>query len=119
MGATYLVLIGSLAVTGAQFGNTKPEPPQSATPGSELAPQSKHPFTRIFPAPRQDPSTGPRVVPRAQDSTPKPTMEPRVVCGMVVVPVGPAADPLMVRRPPSERQPDYKIRKIAPTICNE
>jgi hypothetical protein len=118
MGVTYLVLVGSLVVAGAHAASTKPEP-QTSTPWSELARQRKQPYTRIFPAPRPNSSTRTFVVPVPQDSTPKPTMEPRVACGMVVVPVGPEADPKMVRRPTAEPQPDFKIRKIAPPICNE
>lgn len=119
MGVTYLVLVGSLAMAGAQAAGTRPDPPQNPTPGSELAPQRKQPYTRIFPAPQPNPSTRTFVVPVPQDSIPKPTMEPRVVCGMVVVPVGPGADAKMIRRPTTDPQPDFKIRKIAPPICNE
>ena len=118
MGVTYLVLVGSLAMAGAQAASTTPEQ-QTATSGSELAPQRKQPFTRIFPTPRQNPSTLRFGVPVPQNSTPKPTMQPRVVCGMVVVPVAPAADAKMVKRPTADVQPDFKIRKIAPPICNE
>jgi hypothetical protein len=118
MGITDLVLVGSLAVAGAQAGGTKPDPPQAAAPESELAPQRKQPYTRIFPAPHPNPSTQTFVVPGPKDSTPKSTIEPRVVCGMVVVPVGPEADAKMVRRV-TDTQPDFKIRKIAPRICNE
>ena len=44
---------------------------------------------------------------------------PRVICGMVVVPVKPSADPKMVVKSRSNPKTEYRIRKIAPQICNE
>ena len=118
MGALHLVLIGTLTVAGSQGISPKSEPPQSQTPGSELSPQGKNPWARIFPAPPQDPSRRPPVGPLPQNPTLNQDKQPRVVCGMVVVPVKPDLDPRMVvtRRDP---QPEYKIRKIAPQVCNE
>jgi hypothetical protein len=47
-------------------------------------------------------------------------MPSRIVCGTIVVPVKPDADARMIIRPPKDgKQPEYKIRKIAPPMCNE
>lgn len=45
-------------------------------------------------------------------------LQPRVVCGTVVIPVKPDADARMIVRLPKDNK-DYKIRKIAPPMCNE
>jgi hypothetical protein len=51
--------------------------------------------------------------------TAKPEQRPRVVCGMVVIPVSPAADPKMVVQSKDAPKPDFKIRVIEPRICNQ
>lgn len=118
MGATHVVLIGTLAIGASQSVSPKPEPPQRHAPESELVPPRKSPYTRIFPAPPQDPSSPTRVVPLPQNANQE--MQPRVVCGTVVVPVKPDADARMIIRPPKDDpQREYKIRKIAPRMCSE
>lgn len=42
-------------------------------------------------------------------------LEPRVVCGMTIIPVPPTADTRMAKPVPSDVS--YHIRKVAPTIC--
>ena len=58
--------------------------------------------------------------PIPQPGTPAPApsdvrLEPRVICGMTVVPVTPSADPGMVRTVPSDTR--YHIRSIPPSLC--
>jgi hypothetical protein len=117
MGATHLVLIGTLAVAVSQGVSPKPESPQPQVPETELAPPGKSPYMRIFPAPPQDPSSRTPVDPLSQNANQDPQL--RIVCGTVVIPVKPDADARMIIRPNSDSQPDYKIRKIAPRMCNE
>ena len=118
MGATHVVLIGTLAITVSQGIRPSPEAPQPRAPESELVPPGKNPYTRIVPAPPHDPSSRTFVVPPGQ--TANQDTQPRVVCGTVVVPVKPDADARMIMRPRKDgTQPDYKIRKIAPRMCNE
>jgi hypothetical protein len=117
MGPTHVVLVGILAVAASQGTSPKPESPPPV-PESELVPPGKSPYSRIFPAPPQDPRSRNQAVPLPQSANPD--TQPRVVCGTVVVPVKPDADSRMIVRPPKDGpQPDYKIRKIAPRICNE
>ncbi len=118
MGALHLILIGTLTVAGSQGISPKSEPSQSQTPEREPSPQGKNPWGRIFPAPRQDPSRRRPVGPLPQNPPLNQDKQPRVVCGMVVVPVKPDLDPRMVVTS-RDQQPEYKIRKIAPQVCNE
>ena len=117
MGATHLVLIGTLVVAGSQGLTPRSASQQARTRSSELVPPGKDPYARIFRGVPQDPSSPSRVVPLPESQMVK-QAKPRVVCGMVVVPVKPDADARMVIRP-NEPQPEYKIRKISPKLCNE
>ena len=117
MGVTHFLLIGTLAVAGGQGVAPKPESAQSPAPGIELVPPGKDPYARIFPAPRQNPSSGTPSLHQVPNSNQE--LQPRVVCGTVIVSVKPEADAKMVIRPMNDPQMEYKIRKIAPRICNE
>jgi hypothetical protein len=118
MGVTHVVLIGTLAVAGSQGFSRKPESAQPQVPATELVPLGKSPYNGIFRAPVQDPSLRNRVVPVPQNKTAE--MRPRIVCGMVVIPVKPDADPRMVVQAPKDDRPrEYKIKKIVPRLCNE
>jgi hypothetical protein len=52
-------------------------------------------------------------------STNRRDQQPRVVCGMVVIPVTPDLDPKMLVQPKNEAKTDYKIRAIEPKVCNK
>jgi hypothetical protein len=54
-------------------------------------------------------------------STNRRDQQPRVVCGMVVIPVTPDLDPKMLvqPKPKNEAKTDYKIRAIEPKVCNK
>jgi hypothetical protein len=119
MGVTHFVLVGTLTVAGSQGLSPKSESPQSQAPGAAFSPQGKNPYARIFPAPPQDPSSRPRFVPLPEKPTLNQDTQPRVVCGMVVVRVRPDADARMVIRTSNDPVPEYKIRKIAPQVCNK
>jgi len=118
MGVTHVVLIGTLAIAGSQGISRKPQSGQPEVPARELVPPGKSPYHRIFRAPAQDPSLRNRGVPVPQNKNAE--MQPRVVCGMVVIPVKPDADPRMVvQAPADDKQREYKIKKIVPRLCNE
>jgi hypothetical protein len=119
MGATHLVLIGTLALTGGQAAGQTPEPSQSGRPETELVAPGKDPYRQIFQAPHPDRSSRTFAGQLPEKSAEKQDMQPRVVCGMVLVPVNPDADPKMIVRPKDDPQPEYKIRKIVPRMCNE
>ena len=112
IGLTHLALVGTVAVAGAQ--GTVPAPQVS---DKGLVPQGKDPYAKVFQTLQDD-----KARQDLRDVTPSRwpnAARPRVVCGMVVVPVKPSADPKMVVQPKPGAKPEYSIRKIAPQICNE
>jgi hypothetical protein len=52
-------------------------------------------------------------------STPKRDMQPRVICGMVTIPVTPDLDAKMVVARKADSKTESKIRVIEPQICNK
>jgi hypothetical protein len=46
------------------------------------------------------------------------TRQPKIVCGMLVVPADPSIDPKMRITPPQDPNVEYKIRAIEPPMCN-
>jgi hypothetical protein len=101
---------------------------QSAIPrllveGEPVAAASPQPL-QTSPAPEKDPFKRLFVVPPAQDGGAQPDArltggQPRVVCGMTLVPAKPEVDPKMVRPREPEPNREYKIRTISPRICRE
>jgi hypothetical protein len=84
------------------------EPPASPL----LAPPTKDPFSGIFVAPKAL-----RTLPHQPlRSTEKP---PRVVCGMVLIPVNPNVDPKIAVEPRRKPNVEHKIRVLTPQVCRE
>jgi hypothetical protein len=111
------VLLGGLLAIAAQVTVSEVPRPPAADSASDLVTQGKNPYARIFRAPQRGPIA--RSVPEVPNRQSQ-DMHPRVVCGTVVVPVKPDSDAKMVVSPNTGvPQPEYRIRKIAPTICNE
>lgn len=108
MGPMHILLVGTLAV-GAQTTSSQIRQPQAADSANVLVNEGKQPYAQIF---RQ---------PVPQNPNLNRDMQPRVVCGTVVVPVKPDWDAKMIVAPKETGRPhpEYRIRKIAPTICNE
>jgi hypothetical protein len=86
-----------------------------------VPPPTKAPFEAIFQAPTpQDPDVLLRLKSLAAART-------EVSCGLTMVQVDPDLDPKIRRElPPAAgqkpnliRQPDFKIRRITPTVCRE
>ena len=118
MAAIQLVLVATLAVAGGQ-GAAKPESPQPTVQQPELVPPARRPYSGIFHALPQNPLSQLPAVPLAQGAFGKSQPHPRVVCGTVVVPVQPDVDTKMIVRLQGDPSREYRIRKIAPQMCNE
>ena len=119
MGVPHLVLIGTLVVAAGQGLYSQAKLEQPAERGRDQFAPGKNPYRRIFPAPPADPPTKPRFVPLPQTLNAGREGQPRIVCGMAVVQVTPAADPKMIVQPKQDPKPDFKMRTIAPRVCNE
>ena len=114
MAITSMVLIGALTMLamgqGVQSLGGGKAPQRNA--GNDVS----RPYQKVFTAP--EPGRGVQVQAAPEIVTAEPSQQPRVVCGMVVVPVTPALDPKMVApTPKSDPNVDYKIRVIEPRIC--
>lgn len=91
---------------------------ETSAPQRNAGDHVSRPYQKIFTAPKpQEPA---QVQAAPEIPIPVPSDQPRVVCGMVVVPVTPALDPKMVAQVP-KRDPkvEYKIRVIEPGMCKE
>ena len=69
-----------------------------------------NPYKNLFQSPDL------KQVARAQASSPPPSAQPRVVCGMSVIPMDPNIDPkIFVPRPADPTR--YPMRVVPPTVC--
>lgn len=118
LGSMHVLLAGTL-VLGAQTVSSPGRQSQVPDSANVLVNQGKNPYAEIFRRPQRGAISQP--VPVPQKLNLNRDMEPRVVCGTVVVPVKPDSDAKMIvtRKDNGVPQPEYRIRKIAPTICNE
>jgi hypothetical protein len=118
MGPMHILLVGTLAV-GAQTTSWPVRQPEAADSANVLVSQGRNPYEQIFRRPQRE--AIPQPVPVPLNPNLNRDMQPRVVCGTIVVPVKPDSDAKMIvtRKNNGVPQPEYRIRKIAPTICNE
>jgi hypothetical protein len=97
------------------------QPPTGAPP--IVPPSKKAPFENLFqngPQNPPDPDVAARLVEQLAEKT-------KVVCGLTMSQVDPNLDPKIRRDVPAApaqkpnliRQPDFKIRRITPTVCRE
>ena len=96
------------------------QPSQDRSP--LVPPSTKAPFrvTFLYPAPPQDPDALLRLKELVVTDT-------KVSCGLTMVRVDPKVDPKIRRELPRQagqlpnllRQPDFKVRRITPTVCRE
>jgi hypothetical protein len=126
--------LGLVLATGALVGKLPPgegqtppfavvqlQPPAGAP--SIVPPPKKAPFENLFQNPPQNPpapdvATG--LVEQLADKT-------KVVCGLTMSQVDPNTDPKIRRdvpaataqKPNLNKQTDFKIRRITPTVCRE
>jgi len=114
----HVLLVGTLAL-GAQTISSPIRQPQVPDSANALVNQGKNPYAQIFRRPQRGAIAQPLPIP--QNPNLNGDMAPRVVCGTVVVQVKPDSDAKMIvtRKDNGLPQPEYRIRKIAPTICNE
>ena len=57
--------------------------------------------------------------PQTREMTRSTDVQPRIVCGMIVVPVTPDADPKIVVSPKPDSNVQYKMRVLSPRVCRE
>ncbi len=97
------------------------QPPAGAS--SLVPPSKKATFENLFqtlPQSPTDPDVAARLVEQLSEKT-------KVVCGLTMVQVDPNLDPKIRlerplpagQKPNLIRQPDFKIRRITPTVCRE
>ena len=109
------VVVGVLGITGAQIPAVQEPAAQLApesSPNPLLVSQGKNPFGNIFIRPGTQPDV-------SRSAGPSGDPQPRIICGMIVVPVNPAADPKMVVSPKPASKVEYKIRVLSPRVCRE
>ena len=113
-----LVVVGALTVVAVGQG-------LSATRGGHPSDRLNardasvaRPYQRLFITP-PEPGKAVQVQLPPEVLTRNPNPQPRVVCGMVVVPVTPAVDPKMIAPSRNDPKVEYKIRAIEPRICHE
>ena len=118
MPVTSMLLIGAMSMVAIGQGVQSLGREKSVSQRNAGRPISR-PYQRLFTTPEPEPGkTAQMQVPPKVVMT-EINQQPRVVCGMVVVPVTPAVDPKMVAQSKNDANVDYKIRKIQPRICNE
>jgi len=116
LGLTYFALAGTVAFAAA--AGAQGTVPAAQVSGASIVPQGKDPYAKVFRA-LQD-YKAPQDLRGATPPSAADVSQPRrVVCGMVVIPVKPSADPKSVVKPKPDPKIEYSIRKIPPQLCNE
>jgi hypothetical protein len=126
--------LGLLFATGATAGRlplwerqTTPsavvqvQPPPGAP--SIAPPSKKAPFENLF----QNRPTDPPDADKAAELVERLTAQTKVVCGLTMTQIDPNTDPKIRRdlpattaqKPNLNKQPDFKIRRVTPTVCRE
>jgi hypothetical protein len=112
MGARTSVLLltvcAGVAVSVAALSAQRPQPP--LFPGQPVPPPRAAP---LFPVP-------PLTLFPPNDANAVPNLQPRVVCGMTLIPAPPSVDPKIAGKEQNEkpRNPTaYTIRPVQPSIC--
>lgn len=114
-----LPLGGAAAQESSPVAVVQVQPPQNA-PG--IVPPSKKPPALFRIQPEPTPGQAPPNV-----AVLPPAGNPHVVCGLTMWQVDPETDPKIRQsappapgqKPNAIRQPDFKIRRIAPTVCRD
>ncbi len=102
------------------FAVVQPQPPAGAP--SIAPPSKKPPFENLFQTPPQNPAD-PDVAGLVEELKAK----TKVVCGLTMTQVDPNTDPKIRRdiptataqKPNLNKQTDFKIRRVTPTVCRE
>jgi hypothetical protein len=109
-----IVLTGGLAgsVSAVAAGEqAAPATSSALTLRSQRRGPAPDPYGTLFDAPAARTS-----LQRGQEPVRTLASEPRVVCGMTVMPVDPATDPEFAR-PTPDRSTSFTIRAVEPTVC--
>jgi type II secretory pathway pseudopilin PulG len=124
MTVVQMIVLGLMAVVagGPILQSVRDEqqaqPQQQERQAADKLQAYKRSYEKLFTTPQREPGKEVQFQ-LPPDALPTKTDKPRVVCGMVVVPVTPAADSKMVVHPKDATKPEYKMRVIEPRICNE
>ena len=113
--ASHVLLVGGLMIFAHATVTSSQTPAAQtgmATPANPLVGNGRNPFAGIL-----KPRRGTRPVLREVNGGR--AGRPRVVCGMVVVPVDPSADPKILLHPKSDEKMQYKMPRIVPEMCQE
>jgi hypothetical protein len=116
------VLAQSAAISPSRRGAQQGSSPN--TPSDRMSAESKKVYEKLFDL---DKDRGEKLAETEKAARIQLTSKPpgsdapkrKIVCGLTVWNVGPELDPRMVRRAPSNDRVDFKIEKIAPTVCAE
>ena len=115
---TQLILVGLLTVVAVGQGLS---PARGGQPSDKLSARDAsvaRSYRGLFMTP-PEPGKAVQVQVPHEVLPRNPNPQPRVVCGMVVVPVTPDVDPKMIAPPKNDPKVEYKIRAIEPRICQE
>ncbi len=107
------IVVIMFAVTVPVFGEQSSINPKATVKfGALRKEQSKDPYKQLFEA-----QTALKLA-MAQAQAKTSPLEPKVVCGMMIVPADPTIDPKMRITPPQNPNLEYKIRVIEPPMCS-
>jgi type II secretory pathway pseudopilin PulG len=122
MTVVQMIVLGLMAVVAgvpilqSVRGEQQAQPQQQEQQAADKLQAYRRSYEKLLTTPQPEPGKEVQLPP---DALPTKTDKPRVVCGMVVVPVTPAADSKMVVHPKDATKPEYRMRVIEPRICNE
>ena len=116
MAVVQMIVIVLLAVVA---GGPILQSSRTEQPAPDTRQSVTRPYQKLFVTPPPQPGKAVPLERHSHALTAKAEQRPRIVCGMVVVPVTPDADAKMIAQSKATPKPDYKIRVIEPRICNE
>ena len=111
------VVVGALGITSADVAVQEPAAAQPASTSEtiqSLPAPSRNPYSNVFVLPLAQPHL-PEFAARVRSRE----AQPRVVCGMTLVPATPDLEPKMVVQRPSDPNVEHKIRVLTPRVCRE
>ena len=115
-----LTVLGSVATSVAVLSAQRPQQP--LFPGQPVPSAKTGPLFPVQPFDGQEQAPQarqPLVFPEVVANLP-PSLKPRVVCGMTLIPAPPGVDPKIASQGPTEQPKNpttYTIRPVQPSIC--
>jgi hypothetical protein len=113
-----------LVLAAAQASNSRPAIPEAAgaapvtlaTEGLPAPAVGTHSFKKLLTV-SEDAMQKARLQAAMELQRQASNAQPRVVCGMTVVPADPEIDPKMIHRPAASSTTTFHIKRIAPRAC--